>query len=290
MGEGTGFAKTILFGEHFVVHGSHAIGASLSMDMRVRISPSPQMKLNMDTGGIVIDASRAILGAFGLEGNYSIEVDTSIPSGAGMGWSAAYSVALARAAAEEKGLSLGWEEIAQYAYNGEKVFHGSPSGIDNVLSSRKGAILFKKGERPIPLELGKPLHIAIIHTGKMGITKELVASVAKIRGEKPSLFSDLMEKEEELVFGAKKALESGELDKTGALMDLNQEYLRALGVSSPELEDAVSIAKDSGALGAKLTGSGGGGCAIALFGCKKDTKALCGAISNKYSIFEAQIG
>ena len=102
MGEGSGFAKTILFGEHFVVQGSHAIGASLSRELRVKITSSDELKLNIKTGQIVLDASRRILDSVGLPGNYSIEIETDIPSSAGMGWSAAYSVALVRAAAQEK--------------------------------------------------------------------------------------------------------------------------------------------------------------------------------------------
>jgi len=290
MAEGTGFAKTILFGEHFVVQGSHAIGASLSKEMKVKITPSEELKLNIKTGQIVLDASRAILDSFDLSGNYLIEVETDIPSGAGMGWSAAFSVALVRAAAVEKGTFLDWEEVAERAYAGEKVFHGNPSGIDNTLASRKGAILFKRGEKPVPIELKEPLHILIMHTGKMGITKDLVAGVAKIKEEKPEFFSDLMEKEEKLVFEAKVALESGDLEKLGALMDLNQEYLRQVGVSAPELEKVISVAKNSGALGAKLTGAGGGGCAIALFKSKKDTDSIRHSIGTKYSFFEAQIG
>ncbi|MCP4647122.1 MAG: mevalonate kinase [bacterium] len=290
MGEGTGFAKTILFGEHFVVQGSHAIGASLSMQFSVKITPSEQLNLNIETGQIVLDASRAILDSLGLPGNYSIEVETDIPSGAGMGWSAAYSVALVRAAAREKGVALDWKEVAKHAYEGEKVFHGNPSGIDNTLASRKGAILFKRGEDPAAIELGVPITIVIAYTGKKGYTKDLVAGVARVKEEKPEFFADLMEKVEGVVLDARDALQSGDLNRLGALMDQNQEYLRQVGVSSPELEELIQIFKDEGALGAKLTGSGGGGCAIALVKSKNDTSAILERIGNKYLVFEAQIG
>jgi mevalonate kinase len=73
-------------------------------------------------------------------------------------------------------------------------------------------------------------------------------------------------------------------------MDLNQEYLRQVGVSSPELEELISLFKGEGALGAKLTGSGGGGCAIALVRGKKDAPAILKRIGSKYLVFEAQIG
>lgn len=290
MGEGKGFAKTILFGEHFVVQGSHAIGASLSKDFSVKITPAQQLSLNIKTGQIVLDASRAVLDSFNLSGNYFIETETDIPSGAGMGWSAAYSVALARAAASEKGLELDWKEIAKHAYEGEKVFHGNPSGIDNTLASRRGAILFKRGEEPVPIELKVPVHIVIAYTGKMGYTKELVAGVARVKQEKPEFFADLMDEVEAIVMDARNALREGNLPRLGVLMDKNQECLRQVGVSSPELEELVSLFKDEGALGAKLTGSGGGGCAIALVKSKNDTSAILDRIGNKYLVFEAQIG
>ena len=290
MGKGVGFAKTILFGEHFVVQGSHAIGASLSKEFSVKITPSDTLNLNIETGQIVLDASRAILDSLNLTGNYSIEVETDIPSGAGMGWSAAYSVALVRAAAQEKGVELDWKEVAKHAYEGEKVFHGNPSGIDNTLASRKGAILFKRGEDPSAIELGVPITIVIAYTGKKGYTKDLVAGVARVKEEKPEFFADLLKKEEDLVMEAKYSLEQGDLDRLGALMDQNQEHLRQVGVSSPELEELISIFKDEGALGAKLTGSGGGGCAIALVKSKNDTSAILQRIDKKYLIFEAQIG
>jgi mevalonate kinase len=290
MGEGTGFAKTILFGEHFVVQGSHAIGASLSKQFSVKITPSDKLNLNIETGQIVLDASRAILDALNLTGNYSIEVETDIPSGAGMGWSAAYSVALVRAAAQEKGVELDWKEVANHAYEGEKIFHGNPSGIDNTLASRKGAILFKRGEDPDAIELAVPITIVIAYTGKKGYTKDLVAGVARVKEEKPEFFAELMKKEEDLVMEAKYSLEQGDLNRLGTLMDQNQEYLRQVGVSSPELEELIKMFKDEGALGAKLTGSGGGGCAIALVKSKNDTSAILQRIGNKYLIFEAQIG
>jgi mevalonate kinase len=258
--------------------------------MNVTLTPAEELEVNIPVGKIVLEASRKILDSFALYDNYFIEVKTSIPSGAGMGWSAAYSVALARAAADAQGISLNWRRIAEYAHIGEKVFHGNPSGIDNTLASRRGAILFKKGEDPVPIELKKPIYIVIGHTGKMGITKDLVASVSKLRAEKPDFFAGLMKEEETLIMDAKKALEKGSLSRLGELMDTNHSYLVQLGVSTPELEEVVSIAKENGALGAKITGAGGGGCAIALAKSKKEAESIAQAISRKYLVFEAQIG
>lgn len=290
MGEGTGFAKAILFGEHFVVHGTHALGASFSKELRVKISPAEKISLNIETSSIVLEASRAIFSSFSLPENYRIEVDTDIPSGAGLGWSAAYSVALSRAAAAEKGISPGWREISHHAYEGEKVFHGNPSGIDNTLSSQKGVVLFRRDEEPLPVELAEPLHVVVADSGETGSTKELVAGVSLLKGEKPEHFSDLMEKEEALVMNAKRALEQGDLPLVGRLMNRNQEYLRRIGVSSSELEGLIEIFRDEGALGAKLTGAGGGGCAIALLESKKDASAILQHIGKNHLVFEAQIG
>ncbi|MEM4272535.1 MAG: mevalonate kinase [Candidatus Bilamarchaeaceae archaeon] len=290
MGEGKSLSKAILFGEHFVVHGSHAIGAALSREIRVRISPSENQAINIACGQIVLDASRKILDSLGLKGNYFIEVDAEIPSSAGLGWSAAYSVALARAAADEKGISLSPEDASAYAYEGERVFHGNPSGLDNALCALGGALLFKKGEEPIPIRIGAPLHIIVAYVPRTSITKDLVAGVSRIKEERPEFFSRLMEKEEALVLRAREALEWGRIPLLGKLMDENQEYLRQLGVSSPALEEMISLAKRGGAIGAKLTGAGGGGCAIALAESKADAASVLGTVGAKYAAFEARIG
>lgn len=290
MGEGKSLSKAILFGEHFVVQGSYAIGAALSKEIRVKISKADKLSINIQAGGIVLDASRKILDSLGLKGNYFIEVDAEIPSSAGLGWSAAYSVALARAAANEKGITLTPEQASQYAYEGEKIFHGDPSGLDNALCALGGALIFKRGENPTPIKIGAPLHIVVAYVPRTSVTKDLVAGVARVKKEKPELFAELMEKEEKLVFRAKDALAKGDIPTLGKLMDENQEYLRQVGVSNESLEEIISLAKKGGAIGAKLTGAGGGGCAIALAKSKNDTKNIMHAIGTKYLVFEAQIG
>lgn len=292
MGEGKSFAKAILFGEHFVVHGTHAIGASLSNSMKVRITKiaANSISLNIETGQIVVDASRKILDSMGLRGNYFIEISTQFPASAGLGWSAAYSVALARAAAAEKGVKLTPQQSSEYAFEGERIFHGNPSGMDNALCALGGAMLFKRSEEPRPLKIGAPLHIVVAYTPRKAYTRELVAGVSSIKEEKPHFFTSLMEKEEKLVLAAKDAIENGDIPTIGKLMDINQEYLREIGVSSPELEDMIKKAKEGGAIGAKLTGAGGGGCTIALAKSKKDTKTIANAIGANYLVFEAKIG
>ncbi len=290
MGQGKSLSKAILFGEHFVVQGSYAIGAALSREIRIRISKSDKLSINIQSAQIVLEASRKILDSLGLKGNYFIEVDAEIPSSAGLGWSAAYSVALARAAADEQGISLTPEQASQYAYEGEKVFHGNPSGFDNALCALGGALMFRRGEKPISVKIGTPLHIIVAYVPRTKVTKDLVAGVSKIKGERPEFFNSLMKKEEALVMKAKDALAKGDIPALGKLMDENQEYLRQVGVSSPALEEMISLAKRGGAIGAKLTGAGGGGCIIALAKSKNDTKSIMGTISTKYAVFEAQIG
>ena len=67
-----------------------------------------------------------------------------------------------------------------------------------------------------------------------------------------------------LVQNARLALEAGDHVGLGKLMDLNQVLLSGLMVSTEEIETLCSLARASGALGVKLTGSGGGGCVVAL--------------------------
>ena len=104
----------------------------------------------------------------------------------------------------------------------------------------------------------------IADTGRGQDTGEMVAQVAALRGREPSRVDGLLARMADLVRAAVPVLQEGRLAELGRIMDENQRILQALGVSSPELEGLIDAARRAGALGAKLTGAGGGGCLIAL--------------------------
>lgn len=273
MGKGIGYGKVILFGEHFVVYSLPAIASAIDKRIIVEAREIGQGKINILDKKDLERSTRmvkVILGCLGLEGRgMELEIRNEIPQAAGMGSSAAFNVAVARALDETFNLELSDEEICKASYEAEKVAHGTPSGIDNTVATYGCLLWFEKnlegGENKIEkLKLKKPVGIVIGNTGVKGNTKELVASVRERKRKNPKKYEEIFTKAKALVSKAKHELLHNNLEEVGKLMNENQEVLREIGVSSKELEELVAIALKEGALGAKLTGAGGGGCMIAL--------------------------
>ncbi len=262
--EGTGYGKAILIGEHFVVHGARGIGIGIPRKTTVTVAKAPSLKFLFECGDLLKEASRRILRKVAGNTDYEISMESELPASAGMGWSASYSVALASAAGKAAGRQLTRKEVAEIAFEGEKVFHGNPSGIDNTLAAFGGVMLFRKGKGAEPLKVGGKFHFVIANSGKKGPTKELVGMVAKVKETRPTLFGRMMEEEERMVDEAITALGAGDAEKLGGLMERNHALLVELGLSTPIIDEIRKTALENGALGAKITGAGGGGCVLIL--------------------------
>jgi mevalonate kinase len=283
MGRGTGFGKTILFGEHFVVHGVPGIVSAIDLTAHAEVRKFGE--------GITIKDERR--GAKGYtekkrtQQKESIErmlktmgiplekpfleiwLGGNLPSFSGIGASAASSVAVARAIAEELEMILSDERINEIAYEAEKAYAGTPSGIDNTAATYGGLIWFRRNLSGGPntierLSIRKPIEIVIGNTGVVADTKKMVASVAERKKQNPEKYDPLFNQAESLVFQARKALEDFDLRKIGRLMNENHGLLQEIEVSCKELDYLINLALEQGAFGAKLTGGGGGGCMIAL--------------------------
>ncbi|MDD5337015.1 MAG: mevalonate kinase [Candidatus ainarchaeum sp.] len=279
MGKGYGCAKSILFGEHFVVYGLPAIGVGLSKKIEVEISKAPHTLLESShVDANLLAGLDAIKNAMGIKDNFVIRIKSEIPVASGLGSSAAVSVAFVRALSEEYKLNLSDEKVNAYAFEAEKVYHGNPSGMDNNLAMCGGAIIFQKkpeGASITPLRIGKPMNLVIGVTGKKKkSTAQLIAEV-KLKKEKyPELFHYLFEAEKNLIDLAIKAIEHGKLEEVGELMNLNQGFLSAMGVSSRENKDIIYAAREMGALGAKITGAGYGGSCVILAKNEKNAEEI----------------
>jgi mevalonate kinase len=218
---------------------------------------------------------RSILGAAGrpeadIEVAYDFVARFAIPTGAGLGSSAALSVALVRALDRALGLKLSGKQIDAAALAAEQVFHGHPSGLDHTIAQHGGFGLFRRGQGLAPL-VGTPgLRLCIGHTGRARDTKGRVARVAELHREDPVTSGACFARIAELVEDAVAALRCGDFAALGAAMNQNQRELARLEVSCPEIEHMCELARQAGALGAKLTGGGGGGCVIALAGDHQD--------------------
>ena len=201
MGHGSGFGKTILFGEHFVVHGAPAIAAGLSNQAIVEVKPSDQNRIitkifvisELSLGGIA-----GVLGSLEIKQKYDVHLTGDLPTYGGLGSSAAFCVALTKAFAQEKGINLTKEQVNHHAYNGEKAFHGNPSGVDNYMATYGGVAEFIRGKKQQEnkfqqLTVGKPLHMVISFSGKYSATVKMVSNVAKFKQENEQQFSQLMD-------------------------------------------------------------------------------------------------
>ncbi len=283
MGKGSGYAKVILFGEHFVVYGLPAIGVALAKKTDVEVSKSQHMRVESShADASLLNGLEAIKNAMGIKDSFVVKIKSEIPLGSGLGSSAAVSVAYVRALADEYGLQLTGEQISAYAYEAEKVYHGTPSGIDNTLASSGGAIFYQNtdGKSAVkPLNVGKPLNIVIGNTGKkQGSTAEIIAAVRGRREKNPGIYEDLFNAERKVIDGAVKAIEHGDPAALGELMNINHGLLSAMGVSTKENGDIIYAARVFGAYGAKITGAGMGGSCVILAKNEKNAEDIANEI------------
>ncbi len=301
-----GYGKVILLGEHAVVYGSHALAAPIPLAIQARVEASDngvhliiprwgveeKLRRGEDHQYSIYQSLDLILDRLGLrDKGMRIEIFPNIPRAAGLGGSAALAVSIIRALAKHFNISLTDEEINNLAYESEKIVHGTPSGIDNTMATYGKFILFRKGNPPEMKEIKvpKPIPIVVGLSGVESLTAKMVARVRAAWEKNQSLYDSIFKQIDELVLEAAKAVEAYDLEKLGELMNINQGLLNALRVSSWELEELIEIARNSGALGAKLTGGGGGGAMIAL--CPENAEEVAEAMRRAgYKAMITQIG
>jgi len=280
-GEGIGFGKAIVFNEHFVVYKIPAIVSAIGKYTlaRVESTNSSGWKLNdnrkatprykedkidqqKDSINRIVKAMNIDLSKEGID----ITLEGNLYCASGIGASAASCVAIARALAEHFDMDVSDEEINNVAYEGEKGYHGTPSGIDNTASTFGGLIWFEKNEKNImdKIELHNPVEIVMGNTGKVADTTKAVAGVRERKEKNPDKYKPIFDRAENIAYLAKDAFQDEDYKELGKLMNENHKLLQQIEVSSRELDFLVKLARNSGALGAKLTGGGLGGNMIAL--------------------------
>ncbi|MCB9555410.1 MAG: mevalonate kinase [Deltaproteobacteria bacterium] len=259
--------KTILFGEHFVVRGGQALAVPVS-ELGTTGKVSPAAELSFCCAADVAFVKRAfftVCEAIGMAPPaIELDLETTLPIGAGLGSSASLAVALAEIALRLAERRPSEEEINQLAYRLEQLAHGAPSGVDNTVIAYRQPIVFKSRKEIRSLNLSAPLQLLIADTGVQASTAAVVAGVAQRATANSAWFADLLGQADALVDQAALALENAELERLGRLLNANHRLLVELGVSSSELDRLVEAALAAGAKGAKMTGAGAGGCMIAL--------------------------
>lgn len=289
---GHGRAKLILFGEHAVVYGKPAVAAGLPRGARadVRFSDAPTHQLTLqsalddsvhvqvecsptsdETDSEPSDSDRlcralsAIIGHFECSKTLHVDVTIEVPMGVGLGSSAALSVAVARAIGE---LLEQPGPVDDAVAASERVFHGNPSGLDQRMASAKSGLYFYARAYDSDLDVAPiespPVTLAVCEAGPAASTAKMVDKVAQRKIRETQLIDALNQLIGDTARAASAALADGEWSRVGELMDINHGALASLGVTTREIDAACHVARAAGALGAKLTGAGGGGCVVAL--------------------------
>jgi mevalonate kinase len=272
---GFGCGKVILLGEHAVVHGQPALVAGTKAGVRAHASPghgavsAPAWGMEIEIGDDSPpgQAIARLLDRLHAPTDVDLWLECEVPARAGLGSSAAMSVAIARAI----GARMGADEtdvVAAVAAS-ESVFHRKPSGIDAAAASRGGIGAFDRQNGWQPLTCRTPLDLCIGLSGKSHDTGALVAGVGQLCESTP-VARRLVETLGDLARAGTEALVAGEVSSLARIFNLAHGLLGGLGVSCPELDDLVYLARAAGAEGAKLTGAGGGGAVIAIAGDRSD--------------------
>lgn len=276
--------KIYLFGEHAVVYGESAICCAVELRTKVHVEKNDRIVIEsiLGTTGIdfeihpyvshVIEKMRQITDINGVK----IKIESQLPVGSGLGSSAAVTVASIQALNNLHDCGLCLEDIADIAHEVEKKVQGNASPTDTYVSTMGGVVMIPQ-KKKLPL-IKCP--IVVGNTNKFSSTKELVGNVAKLRGEFPSVLEPILSDIGHMSLLAEKLVCENDYTTIGKLMNVNHGLLEAIGVGSAELSALVYAARNSGAISAKITGAGGGGCMVALAEDKTTAAAISKAIED----------
>jgi len=278
--EGFGGGKVILFGEHGVVYGRSGLAAGIRRGVLARAEAAAHTMLHCEPWGVHVapdferplgargeatlaHAFAAVLAEFP-QTPLSVRADIDLPGGAGLGCSAAIGVAVVNALDAFHGVDREAAEVAEASMAWERVFHGNPSGIDNAVSAMGGVVVFRRGAPVQTVPLAQALWLVVGNSEQPSSTKEMVANVAKRHAQDAAWANVRFDAMADFAQRGERACIEGDLVSLGQLMRDNQEVLRDFELVTPRLDTMCRAALDVGALGAKVTGAGGGGCMVAL--------------------------
>ena len=284
--------KIILFGEHAVVYDQPAIAVPVSAIAATAyvhadvLAPTGQVTIDAPDIGMDSPVSELPEGdpirtvVENLQAFFQLEhipactvrVTSTIPIAAGLGSGAAISIAIIRALSKSIGMEIQDEDVSALAYEVEKIYHGTPSGIDNTVITYRKPVYYVKNQPLETIKIRKPFKILIADTGTRSLTATTVGDVRAGWEEDKTRYETNFKAIGSIVRTARQAIEKGHSERLGPLMIENHELLCELNVSSPELNKLVNASMDAGALGAKLSGGGRGGNMIALVNdeCEKE--------------------
>ena len=261
VGVGQAHSKIILIGEHAVVYGYPAISLPLlEVEVTCKVVPaeSPWRLYEEDTLSMAVYASLEYLDI--TEACIRCEIDSAIPEKRGMGSSAAISIAAIRAVFDYYGADLPHDVLEILVNRAEMIAHMNPSGLDAKTCLSDQPIRFIKNVGFTELEMDLSAYLVIADTGVYGHTREAI-QVVQSKGKDALPFLHALG---ELTQQAEDAISQKDVERLGQILSQAHLHLKEIGVSSPEADHLVETALSHGALGAKMSGGGLGGCIIAL--------------------------
>jgi mevalonate kinase len=313
-------AKVILFGEHFVVYGGPAILAAINK----RISVDARI-LSHDEDRIIISSDIGVVGEYWHNGDFNpleggskakavldplyeaiiqvllmrdkkktgieVSISSRVPLGIGLGSSAASCVATVAAVNSLFQKNISRHQVCELAIESERQIHKRTSGADCYVSTFGGLIHYCSKSKDFKnIKTNESLSLVVASTGIKHYTSDLVSSVKRFKDRNETLFESLAKQASEICLQAWTAIESGKCDKIGELMNENQIILQQIGVSHHKAQKIIDLCSKAGAIGAKITGAGGGGAVIALAASKMESVKLASQVKAAgYQSFEVEI-
>jgi mevalonate kinase len=309
MATGSGYGKTILIGDQFVLRGVPAIVSALPFETEATVELTDGEGWTLEDNrrevpgykekkkSQQIESINRILEVMGIdvqETPIKITYGGSLLAGSGVGASAASCVSLVRAldATFELGLSI--EEINHVGWEGEFAYHGIPSGIDNTASTYGGLLVYRVVDEEKSfehIEVERPFRIVLANSGVTADTSTLNGYVLGLKADDPDLFAKRCRSITEQSLAMREALEKYDLGTVGELMTANHSMLIDMGLSHDTLVELCDRAVGMGALGAKLTGGGRGGYMLALTPEAEVQELVASTFeSDGYAVIRASIG
>ncbi|XP_055547136.1 uncharacterized protein LOC129731297 [Wyeomyia smithii] len=174
------------------------------------------------------------------------------------------------------------EKISQWAFDSEIVMHERPSGIDNTICTYGNLIKFTRGAPFETVALRQRIHLLVVDTGVSRSTSKMVANVVTMKEKYFKMMDSILDAMGHLVDDVVSILEdeADRFQELSTLVSVNNNLLRAIGVSHPSLEVIFQLA-EAGGFHAKLTGAGGGGCALVFLPENYETKQEFTQLTNK---------
>lgn len=257
--------KVIVFGEHSVVYGKHAVVSAIDLRCYAKVERRSGFRIASEFGVTELDfdgphsyishAIKRFSEVKKIDG-VEVEIRSDVPPASGLGSSASVTVSVLEALNAEFDADLERDEIFEIARKVELDVQGIGSGTDPFVVTFGGSWIIPERKR-----FETEVEFSVIDTGERSITSEMVRRVRVLKERHPEIINPILEAMDSIAIKGADALKENDAAKISELFRLNQSLLRAIGVSTPTIDRMIADIEEKGHA-AKITGAGGGGCLI----------------------------